>query len=198
MKQIKKLWILLGITVIIVVWGLVVRNVAANKEAKVSQAFEQVKVAYELRLNIIENLVSFVKGYSNFEQESLAKVIEAELLASEELKHSSFITPEIFDRFNRIQDELYNKYKRLLVDVQKLPEITSNPNFEEVKSNIKENEKAILAAKKTYNAEVDAYNKFIHFLPNQLIAKLFRFNSGETFTMGNVNVQKEFSNTNHH
>lgn len=191
MKNLKKIWIVVAIVAVVIVWGLVVRNVAVKKEVASNKAFEQVRLSYELRLNLIENLVSFVKGYSNFEQESLTKVIETEILASEEIKHSSFTTPEIFDRFNQVQDELYNKYKRLLVDVQKFPEIIAHPNFVEVKDKLKENEQAILMAKKAYNAEIDAYNKFINFLPNQLIAKLFRFDSGETFTLGNVKVNKE-------
>lgn len=120
------------------IYAVSARNGLVNKDELVNESWSNVETNYQRRMDLIGNLVNTVKGYANFEQETLIKVIDARSKATSVNIDAANLTPETFERFQQAQGELSNSLSRLLVTIEKYPDLKANTNFWNCKMNYQE------------------------------------------------------------
>jgi len=147
-------------------------NKLQGLDEDVKGAWSEVQNQYQRRADLVPNLVATVKGAANFEQETLQKVIEARSAAtSVKLDANALNNPETFKQFEQSQNQLSGALSRLLVVVEKYPDLKANKNFQELQAQLEGTENRIAVARKRYIERVAEYNKGIRFFPTNLTAK---------------------------
>jgi LemA protein len=141
-------------------------------DENVKASWSEVENQFQRRADLIPNLVATVKGAANFEQETLTRVIEARSKAtSVKLDANSLSNPEAFRRFEQAQNELSGALSRLLVVVEKYPDLKANQNYRDLQAQLEGTENRIAVARKRYIESVAEYNKGVRFFPTNLTAK---------------------------
>jgi LemA protein len=174
MEIVKKFWwvALLGI---IVFWFIGIYNGMAGKDQVVKSAWGDVESDYQRRSDLIPNLVSTVKGYANFEQETLTKVIEARASATQVKIDASNLTPENMAAFQQAQSGLSSSLGRLLAVSENYPDLKANQNFLDLQAQLEGTENRISVSRKRFNEAVLSYNTSIVGFPRSLIASMSGF-----------------------
>jgi LemA protein len=138
----------------------------------VKAAWSEVQNQYQRRADLIPNLVATVKGAASFEQETLQRVIEARSKAtSVNIDANALSNPEAFRRFEQAQNELSGALSRLLVVVEKYPDLKANQNYRDLQAQLEGTENRIAVARRRYISSVAEYNKGVRFFPTNLTAK---------------------------
>ena len=180
MKNITAI-ILIVLGLIIIFQGCNSYNGFVDKEQNVTNEWAKVQSAYQRRADLIPNLVNTVKGYADFEQETLTAVIEARAKATSTTIDATQLTPEALSQFQEAQQGLSGALSRLLVSVERYPELKANQNFLELQSQLEGTENRIKVARDRYNDVVTVYNKSIKRFPGNLYAGIFGFKSKSPF-----------------
>jgi LemA protein len=159
-------------------------NQLQGLDENVKAAWSEVQNQYQRRADLVPNLVSTVKGAAQFEQETLTRVVEARSKAtSVQVDAQSLSNPETFKRFEEAQRELSSALSRLLVVVERYPELKANQNFRDLQAQLEGTENRIAVARKRYIESVAEYNKAVRFFPTNLTARyLLGLEVRETFT----------------
>lgn len=134
-----------------------------------------VQSEYQRRADLIPNLVNTVKGAANFEQETLTKVIEARAKATQTTIDPANLTPENIAKFQQAQGELSGALSRLLVTVERYPELKANANFTALQTQLEGTENRIKVARNDFNTSVQGYNTVVKTFPNNIFANMFGF-----------------------
>lgn len=177
----KKSWIIIGVIVVLlfVIYRMLVGgyNGMVDKEEAVTSAWAQVENVYQRRMDLIPNIVASVKGEANFEKSTLVDVINARASATRpEIKvDPSKITPESVANFQKAQDGLSSALGRLLITVEKYPELKANKAFADLRVTLEGTENRISVERKRFNEIVQDYNAFIRKFPKNIIASMFGF-----------------------
>lgn len=150
-------------------------NSMVSLDEGVGSQWAQVENAYQRRADLIPNLVNTVKGAANFEKETLTSVINARSRATSINVDPSNLTPEALQKFQQAQDGLSSALSRLLVSVEKYPELKANRNFLELQSQLEGTENRISVERKKFNDAVRQYNTTVRSFPSNLTATLFGF-----------------------
>lgn len=150
-------------------------NRLVEQDEAVSSAWAQVENAYQRRADLIPNLVNTVKGYADFEQETLTQVIEARAKATGITVDPSNLNAEAIQNFQAAQDQLSSALSRLMVVVERYPDLKANQNFLELQAQLEGTENRIAFERKKFNDSVQVYNTSTRRFPRNLIAKLFGF-----------------------
>lgn len=140
-----------------------------------------VQSAYQRRADLIPNLVNTVKGYADFEQETLIQVIEARSKATSINIDPSNATPEQFAQFQQAQDQLGGALSRLLVVIERYPDLKANQNFLELQAELSGTENRINVARNDYNESIQGYNTYIRRFPQNILAGMFGFERRSMF-----------------
>lgn len=148
-------------------------NKAVRLEEPTNEAWAKVESAYQRRNDLIGNLVKTVQGAADFERGTLTDVIEARAKASSTNIDPSNITPEQLAAFNEAQSGLSSALSRLLVTVERYPDLKANQNFLELQSQLEGTENRINVARDRYNEAVRPYNEHIKTFPNNVLAGIF-------------------------
>ncbi|MFD1292283.1 LemA family protein [Lutibacter holmesii] len=148
-------------------------NTSVNLEENAKTAWSNVESAYQRRADLIPNLVSTVKGYAAHEKETLEGVIKARAAATQTTIDPTNITPENMAAFQKAQEGLSGALSRLLVTVEKYPDLKANQNFLELQSQLEGTENRINVERNRYNGEVNLFNKHIKVFPNNIINNFF-------------------------
>lgn len=151
-----------------------------RQEAVVAQ-WAQVENVYQRRADLIPNLVSTVKGYAEFEQETLTGVIEARAKATSITIDPSKLDANSIQKFQAAQDGLSSALSKLMVVVEKYPDLKANQNFLELQAQLEGTENRIAVERKKYNEISQGYNTYIKKFPNNIIAGWFDFEQKEYF-----------------
>lgn len=171
-----KLIIGLVLVGLLVVFGISVNNGLVDKEEAVEGAWAQVENQYQRRADLVPNLVNTVKGAANFEQETLTSVIEARSKAtSVNISASDLNDPAKFQQFQQAQGELSGALSRLLVSVERYPELKANANFRDLQSQLEGTENRIATERKRYNDTAQNYNSSIRKFPASIFASIGGF-----------------------
>lgn len=180
MENFKKFipWIILGA---LVLWGISAYNGMVSKEQNADEAWANVESSYQRRMDLIPNLVNTVKGYANFEQETLTKVIEARASATQIKIDPSRITPEQLQQFQQAQAGVSSALGRLLAVAEGYPDLKANQNFLDLQSQLEGTENRINVARNRFNETVKDYNGAIKRFPGNLIAKITGFEARAFF-----------------
>lgn len=150
-------------------------NSMVTLDEQVQSQWAQVQNVYQRRSDLIPNLVNTVKGAANFEQSTLTKVIEARAKATSVTVDASKLTPESIQKFQAAQGELTQSLGRLLVSVERYPELKANQNFLELQSQLEGSENRITVERQKFNEITQEYNAKIRTFPNNITAGMFGF-----------------------
>jgi LemA protein len=153
--------------------GCGVNNVPTLEE-KAKAAWSEVQNQYQRRADLIPNLVETVKGYAQQEREVLTQVIEARAKATQVKVDASTITdPVKFKEYQEAQNQLSGALGRLMVTVERYPELKSNQNFLALQSQLEGTENRVTVARRDYIQAVQAFNTEIRTFPGVIWARLF-------------------------
>jgi LemA protein len=150
-------------------------NTMVELQEAVPKAWADVEAQYQRRADLIPNLVNTVKGYANFEQETLTKVIEARASATQVKIDPSNITPEALAQFQQAQNGVSSALSRLLVVAEAYPDLKANENFRDLQAQLEGTENRITVARTRFNEVVQPYNVYIKKFPSNIIAGMFGF-----------------------
>ena len=149
-------------------------NTIPTAEERAKAAWSEVLNQYQRRADLIPNLVETVKGYAAQEREVLTAVVEARAKASQVKVDASTINdPAKFKEFQDAQNQLTGALGRLLVTVERYPELKSNQNFLALQSQLEGTENRVAVARRDYIQAVQAFNTEIRTFPGVIWAKLF-------------------------
>lgn len=178
MTKNKKPLILIGIVALIILiigWLMSGYNDMVELDENVNREWSQVENQYQRRLDLIPNLVNVVKGYASHEKETLEGVIEARAKATQTTIDPSNMTEEQLANFQKSQDGLSGALNRLMVVVEKYPDLKANENFLQLQAQLEGTENRITVARKSYNDAATIYNKLVRRFPNNMLAGIFGF-----------------------
>lgn len=156
-------------------------NKLVSLDENVKAKWGAVQSDYQRRADLIPNLVNTVKGAANFEQETLTRVIEARAKATSMNINPGDLTPENVQRFQQAQGELSGALSRLLVTVERYPELKANQNFLDLQKQLEGTENRINVSRKDFNESVLQYNSSVRRFPNNLFAGMFGFGVKQGF-----------------
>lgn len=150
----------------------------------VKSTWAEVQNQYQRRADLVPNLVATVKGAAQFEQETLTRVIQARSNATAAtIDANSLNNPEAFKKFEQAQNQLSSALSRLLVVVERYPELKANQNFQTLQAQLEGTENRIAVARKRYIEKVNEYNRAVRSFPTNLTAKyLLGLDVRPTFT----------------
>lgn len=167
--------ILLGVLLLLVFSMCGAYNNAVSKDEAVKKGWSQVENQYQRRADLIPNLVNTVKGYANFEQQTLQAVVEARANATKVTIKADELTPENIQRFEQAQGALSSTLGRLLAVAENYPDLKANQNFLSLQTQLEGTENRIAVERKNFNDVVNDYNSYIRRFPTNLYAGIFGF-----------------------
>jgi LemA protein len=144
-------------------------NTGVELEQNSKTAWANVESSYQRRADLVPNLVSTVKGYAEHEKETLEGVVNARSEATKTTIDPTNITPENMAAFQKAQDGLSSALSRLLVTVERYPDLKANQNFLELQSQLEGTENRINVERNRFNETVNLFAKHIKKFPNNII-----------------------------
>lgn len=171
-----KKWIIpVVIIVILIIWSISAYNGLVSVRAEARTAWADVESSYQRRNDLIGNLVKTVQGAADFERGTLTDVIEARSKATSVNIDPSNITPEQLAQFQQAQNGVSSALSRLLVSVERYPDLKANQNFRDLQSQLEGTENRINVVRDRYNAAASKYEVKSESFPNNIFAGLFGF-----------------------
>lgn len=167
--------IVIAAILLVVSWGVGIYNKIVPMNENVATQWSNVETQYQRRADLIPNFVNTVKGAAAFEQETLTKVIEARAKATQVTVDPSNITPAQMQEFQEAQSEVTSSLARLMVVVERYPELKATQNFRDLQVELEGSENRIAVARNNFNDAAREYNTFIKKFPNNLIASVTKF-----------------------
>ncbi len=187
----KFIMIVLAVLTLVAVFGIGVYNKIIGGDETVTASWSEVVNQYQRRADLIPNLVSTVKGFAAQEKDVLTGVVEARAKATSiQVSADSLKDPAVFQKFTQAQDQLSGALSRLLVTVERYPDLKSDKNFLALQTQLEGTENRITVARKRYIAAVKDYNLAVRKFPGSLISGMMGFSTKPNFTVAN---EKEIS-----
>ena len=156
-------------------WAVGFNNTAVEYEADAKTAWSNVESSYQRRNDLIGNLIKTVQGAADFERTTLREVIEARAKATSTTIDASGLTPENMAQFQQAQSGLSGALSKLLVSVERYPELKANQNFLELQSQLEGTENRINIARDRFNEKVNIYDIHTTKFPGKILAGWFGF-----------------------
>jgi len=169
------------IVFILISWGVRIYNQIVPMNEQVATQWSNVETQYQRRADLIPNFVNTVKGAAAFEQETLTQVIEARAKATQVTVDPSNITPAQLEQFQAAQGEVSSALARLMVVVERYPELKATQNFRDLQVELEGTENRISVARNNFNDSARVYNTFIRQFPNNIIASFTKFTARPYF-----------------
>ena len=149
-------------------------------------AWSEVLNQYQRRADLVPNIVATVKGEAAFEQDTLTKVVEARAKATAiQVTPETLNNPEAFAKFQAAQGELDSALSRLMVTVEKYPDLKANKGFSDLRVQLEGTENRITVARNRFIGTVQEYNVLARSFPSNLTAKVFGYQPKPSFTVQN-------------
>ncbi|PHI18363.1 LemA family protein [Lewinellaceae bacterium SD302] len=175
------LGIIIGLLALLLIGGCNSYNGFVSAEEDVEKVWADVQSQYQRRADLIPNLVNTVKGAADFEKSTLESVVNARAKATSVNVDASNLSPEKLQQFQAAQGELSSSLGRLLVTVERYPELKANSNFRDLTAQLEGTENRIAVARDRFNEESTEYNKKIRRFPNSFFASVFGFDEKAQF-----------------
>jgi len=175
----KKSWIIIGVIVVVVILAYssvkgTYNNMVTLDEGVAGQ-WAQVENVYQRRADLIPNLVATVKGYATHEKETLEGVIEARSKATSVTIDPSNLNAASIQQFQAAQDGLSSALSKLMVVVERYPDLKANQNFLELQTQLERTENRIAVERRGFNTGAQNYNTYIRKFPKNIYASVFGF-----------------------
>lgn len=183
--KIKKSWIITGVIIILalIIYGSIKNtyNRIVQMEQQVESQWSNVENVYQRRADLIPNLVNTVKGYAEHERETLQEVIEARSKATSANVDAENLSPEQIEQFQQNQQALGSALSRLMVVVERYPDLKASENFRQLQAQLEGTENRISVERRRFNESARDYNTYISQFPQKLYANLFDFDEKAYF-----------------
>ncbi|MBV5348055.1 LemA family protein [bacterium] len=175
----KKTWIVLAVVAVLLLLAYSsvkssYNNMVTMQEGVTAQ-WSQVENVYQRRSDLIPNLVSTVKGYADFEKETLTQVIEARAKATAVNINPDKLDAQSLQNFQNAQSGLSSALSKLMVVVEKYPELKANQGFLDLQAQLEGTENRITVERQKFNQTAQSYNTFIRTFPKNIFAGMFGF-----------------------
>ncbi len=175
-----KKWLIPLIVIAVIVfglyqWGVGFNNTAVELEANAKTAWSNVESSYQRRNDLIGNLVKTVQGAADFERGTLTDVIEARAKATSTTIDADNLTPDKMAAFQQAQSGLTGALSKLMVVVERYPDLKANQNFLELQSQLEGTENRINVARDRFNEKVNMYDIHTTKFPGKILAGMFGF-----------------------
>jgi LemA protein len=164
-----------------IVWGTKVYNGMVTMQETVTSQWGNVETSYQRRNDLIPNFVNTVKGAANFEQTTLTQVIEARSKATSVTIDPTKMTAENMKQFQQAQGEVSSALSRLMVVVEKYPELKATQNFRDLQVELEGTENRISVERRKFNEVAQTYNIYIRRFPQSFLAGIFGFQAKPYF-----------------
>jgi LemA protein len=166
---------ILLVAVILLLSSIRFRNNMVTYDEDVSKAWAQVENVYQRRADLIPNLVNTVKGYADFEKSTLTAVIEARAKATSVNISADKLNAQTMAQFQQAQDGLGSALSKLMVVVEKYPDLKANQNFLELQAQLEGTENRIANERMKFNETTRTYNVYIRRFPASIFAGIYGF-----------------------
>ncbi len=176
-------YIIGGIIIILGIYLISTYNGLVKKQEKVKLQWNEVQNTYQRRMDLIPNLINVVKGGANYEQATLQKIIEARSKAAS--INVENISADKYNQQTAAQDELAGAANRLMISVEKYPELRGTKAFSELQVQLIGTERRIKIARKDFNGAIADYNSSVKSFPTKLFAGMLGFAPKEGFQSDN-------------
>ena len=174
--------IVVAVVLLLVFWGVGQYNSIVVLDEQVNTSWSQVENQYQRRADLIPNLVETVKGYASHERETLEGVINARAKASQPIVQAGDgMTQEQLNQFQQAQGDLTSALNRLMVVVERYPELKADENFRQLQAQLEGTENRITTARMDFNNEAQQYNTKVRRFPTNIFAGLFGFHQRPYF-----------------
>lgn len=170
MKKWLPIIVIVALVLIVFRWGVGISNTMVEMNGNAQKQWANVESAYQRRSDLIGNLVKTVQGAADFERGTLKDVIEARAKATSVNIDASNLTAENMAQFQEAQSGLSSALSKLLVSVERYPDLKANQNFLELQSQIEGTENRINVERNRFNDVAGNYNIYIKKFPNSFIA----------------------------
>ena len=175
----KKSWIVIIVVALVIIltygWVKNTYNTLVAKSESVKAQWSQVENVYQRRADLIPNLVNTVKGYATHEKETLEGVVEARAKATSVNIDANKLNPQALKNFQQAQDGLSQALSRLMVVVERYPDLKANQNFLELQAQLEGTENRIAVERRRFNEVAQDYNTYLKTFPKNMIANMFNF-----------------------
>ncbi|MBI2606401.1 MAG: LemA family protein [Deltaproteobacteria bacterium] len=161
---------LVGAAMLAVLWFISTNNSLIRKDEAVKSAWAQVENVYQRRLDLIPNLVSTVKGYAAHEKSTLNEVVEARNQATKIDLKGAAEDPEKLRQLQKSQDALSGALSKLMVVVERYPDLKANENFRDLQAQLEGTENRISVERRRFNEIAQDYNASIRTFPASFVA----------------------------
>lgn len=178
MEIIKKnlgLVITIAIVAVVLIWGVSGYNGLVSMDEGVQNKWADVETQYQRRADLIPNLVNTVKGYAVHEKETLEGVVKARSEATSVKVDPENMTAEQMAQYQKAQNGVSSALSKLLLVVEKYPDLKANQNFLELQSQLEGTENRITVARRDFNGAAKEYNTAIRKFPKNILAGIFGF-----------------------
>jgi len=179
-----------GLVVVLILVAIIVIGLFSGKgfyndviveEEKISEQWSKVESAYQLRVDLIPNLMKVAERYAEYEQETFKIVTDARSKATSIQIDPSNITPEQLEQFKKVQGTMTSALSRLLAVFERYPDLKANENYKELMNSLDRVEKRIKVERDRFNEAITPYNTMIRSFPNNIYAMVFGFDKKERF-----------------
>jgi LemA protein len=170
--------ILIGVVAVLVIGYFMFKgtyNKMVTQDETVNQTWSQVENVYQRRADLIPNLVNTVKGYAAHEKETLEGVVEARAKATSVNVDANNLNAQTMQQFQQAQQGLSSALSKLMVVVERYPDLKANESFLQLQAQLEGTENRITVERQRFNQSVEVFNKTIRTFPNNLFAGLFGF-----------------------
>lgn len=174
-KSLITILVIVGLVLLLVMMLTGRYNRLVTLEEGVTASWAQVENVYQRRADLIPNLVNTVKGYADFEQSTLTQVIEARAKATSVTIDPTNLNEASLQQFQQAQEGLGSALSRLMVVVERYPDLKANQNFMDLQAQLEGTENRITVERRTFNETAQAYNTEIRRFPNNMLAGMFGF-----------------------
>lgn len=165
----------------IISWGVKTYNQMVTMQESVTSQWGNVETQYQRRMDLIPNFVNTVKGAANFEQQTLTQVIEARAKATSVNITADNLNEQTMAQFQQAQGEISSALARLMVVVEKYPELKATQNFRDLQVELEGTENRISVERRKFNEVAQGYNTYIKRFPQSTIAGMFNFDEKPYF-----------------
>ncbi len=169
------IYLILGLVAIAVISSCGSYNRIVEMDEAITGQWAQVETAYQRRADLIPNLVNTVKGYADFEKETLTQVIEARAKATSVNINPENLNAEAIQQFQGAQDGLSSALSRLMVVVERYPDLKANQSFLDLQQQLESTENRIAVERRKFNDTTRNYNTYIRRFPKNILASIFGF-----------------------
>lgn len=174
-------YIIGGLAVLLGIWFVVTYNGLVKKQETVKRQWSEVQNAYQRRVDLVPNLVNTVRGGANFEQTTLTEIAEARSRAGSVQVSSTDVTAAGYEAQKKAQDALAAAANRLLIVIEKYPELQGQRAFTTLQTQLERTELRIKVARKDFNGAIQEYNSTVRNFPTKLVAGILGFKPKDGF-----------------